>query len=83
MHQFLILKNYSCFVAISVLKNSVSEFRVYVHVCRKEAVTLPDNPDTDFGETEQSLNFSNFNAAMGFQETTYFAMVIQLNSSLN
>ncbi|GMN41244.1 hypothetical protein TIFTF001_010463 [Ficus carica] len=45
---------------------------------KKEAVTLPDNPDTDFGETEQSLNFSNFNAAMGFQETTYFAM--QLDS---
>ncbi|EXB29251.1 Sister chromatid cohesion 1 protein 1 [Morus notabilis] len=40
---------------------------------KKEAVTLPDNQDVDFGDTEQSLNYSN-TAAMGFQETNYFAM---------
>lgn len=48
---------------------------------RKEAVTLPDNQDVDFGDTEQSLNYSN-PAAMGFQETNYFAMVIKLSTSL-
>lgn len=48
---------------------------------RKEAVTLPDNQDVDFGDTEQSLNYSN-PAAIGFQETNYFAMVIKLSTSL-
>ncbi|XP_048231365.1 sister chromatid cohesion 1 protein 1 isoform X2 [Ricinus communis] len=41
---------------------------------KKEAVTLPENQDTDAGEIEQSVNFSNANAAMEFQRTAYFAM---------
>ncbi|KAM4104202.1 hypothetical protein ACJW30_06G139100 [Castanea mollissima] len=41
---------------------------------KKEAVTLPENKETDFGDIEQSLNFSNTTATMGFQQTTYFAL---------
>lgn len=48
---------------------------VLIDVCRKEAVTLPENKETDFGDIEQSLNFSNTTATMGFQQTTYFALV--------
>ncbi|CAM8965011.1 unnamed protein product [Rhodiola kirilowii] len=36
-----------------------------------DAVTLPENQNTDVGETEQSLNFSNTDE---FQRTEYFAM---------
>ncbi|CAM8967122.1 unnamed protein product [Rhodiola kirilowii] len=36
-----------------------------------DAVTLPENQNTDVGETEQSLNFSN---TAEFQRTAYFAM---------
>ena len=49
--------------------------------CRKEAVTLPENQDTDLGDIEQSLNFSNGTATMGFQQTTYFAMVMNKKPS--
>uniref|UniRef100_A0A6N2M747 Rad21/Rec8-like protein C-terminal eukaryotic domain-containing protein n=1 Tax=Salix viminalis TaxID=40686 RepID=A0A6N2M747_SALVM len=42
---------------------------------RKEAVTLPENQETDMGEIEQSLNYSNAaTTTMGFQETAYFTM---------
>ncbi|XP_030932817.1 sister chromatid cohesion 1 protein 1 [Quercus lobata] len=41
---------------------------------KKEAVTLPENKETDFGDIEQSLNFSNTTATMGFQQTTYFGL---------
>ncbi|XP_065633160.1 sister chromatid cohesion 1 protein 1 [Quercus suber] len=41
---------------------------------KKEAVTLPENKETDFGDIEQSLNFSNTTATMGFQQNTYFAL---------
>ncbi|KAF3433361.1 hypothetical protein FNV43_RR24463 [Rhamnella rubrinervis] len=42
----------------------------------KESVTLPDKVETDFGDIEQSLNYSNTNTiAMGFQQTDYFAML--------
>ncbi|KAL5799674.1 hypothetical protein ACOSQ4_032558 [Xanthoceras sorbifolium] len=41
---------------------------------KKEAVTLPEKNETDFGEIERSLNFSNDVATMGFQQTAYFAM---------
>ncbi|KAG8644865.1 sister chromatid cohesion 1 protein 1 [Manihot esculenta] len=41
---------------------------------KKEAVTLPENQDTDVGDIERSVNFSNTNARMGFQQTAYFAM---------
>ncbi|XP_050249298.1 sister chromatid cohesion 1 protein 1 [Quercus robur] len=41
---------------------------------KKEAVTLPENKETDFGDVEQSLNFSNTTATMGFQQTTYFGL---------
>uniref|UniRef100_A0A2N9IX06 Rad21/Rec8-like protein N-terminal domain-containing protein n=1 Tax=Fagus sylvatica TaxID=28930 RepID=A0A2N9IX06_FAGSY len=40
---------------------------------KKEAVTLPENKETDVGDMEQSRNFSNTTATMGFQQT-YFAM---------
>lgn len=48
---------------------------VLINVCRKEAVTLPENKETDFGDVEQSRNFSNTTATTGFQQTTYFALV--------
>ena len=48
---------------------------VLITVCRKEAVTLPEKKETDFGDIEQSLNFSNTTATMGFQQTTYFGLV--------
>ena len=48
---------------------------VWLYVCRKEAVTLPENKETDFGDIEQSRNFSNTTATTGFQQTTYFALV--------
>ncbi|KAJ6429296.1 hypothetical protein OIU84_020849 [Salix udensis] len=42
---------------------------------RKEAVTLPENQETDMGEIEQSLNYSNAaTTTTGFQETAYFTM---------
>ncbi|KAJ6909870.1 hypothetical protein NC652_020775 [Populus alba x Populus x berolinensis] len=42
---------------------------------RKEAVTLPENQETDVGEIEQSLNYSNAaTTTMGFQQTAYFTM---------
>ncbi|KAF9676961.1 hypothetical protein SADUNF_Sadunf08G0057700 [Salix dunnii] len=42
---------------------------------RKEAVTLPENQETDVGEIEQSLNYSNAaTTTLGFQETAYFTM---------
>ncbi|KAK3229502.1 hypothetical protein Dsin_001383 [Dipteronia sinensis] len=42
---------------------------------KKEAVTLPEKNETDFGEVENSHNFSNDDApTMGFQHTAYFAM---------
>ncbi|KAJ6309428.1 hypothetical protein OIU77_015227 [Salix suchowensis] len=42
---------------------------------RKEAVTLPEDQETDMGENEQSLNYSNAaTTTMGFQETAYFTM---------
>ncbi|KAJ6309461.1 hypothetical protein OIU77_015258 [Salix suchowensis] len=44
-------------------------------ILRKEAVTLPENQETDMGEIEQSLNYSNAaTTTMGFQETAYFTM---------
>jgi hypothetical protein len=50
---------------------------VCLRVCRKEAVTLPENEETDVGDIEHSLHFSNTtgSATMGFQKTAYFAMV--------
>ncbi|KAK9283481.1 hypothetical protein L1049_011727 [Liquidambar formosana] len=39
-----------------------------------EAVTLPDNEETEVGEIEKPLHFSNRTTTMGFQHTTYFAM---------
>jgi hypothetical protein len=42
---------------------------------RKEAVTLPENQETDVGDIEHSFHFSNTTATMGFQQTAYFAMV--------
>lgn len=42
-----------------------------LHVCRKEAVTLPENEDID---VEGMLNFSNGATTM-FQQTSYFSMV--------
>ncbi|WCJ21860.1 Sister chromatid cohesion 1 protein 1 [Euphorbia peplus] len=42
---------------------------------KKETVTLPENQEmADLGDVEQSRNFSNSNATMGFQRTAYFAM---------
>lgn len=42
-------------------------------------MTLPDNEGADADEIEQSLNYSNSTRmAMGFQQTGYFAMVINL-----
>ncbi|KAF2319159.1 hypothetical protein GH714_013638 [Hevea brasiliensis] len=41
---------------------------------KKDAVTLPENQETDPGDIEQSVNFSNTNATMGFQQAAYFAM---------
>ncbi|KAK2636000.1 hypothetical protein Ddye_030792 [Dipteronia dyeriana] len=41
---------------------------------KKEAVTLAENNETDFGEVENSRNFSNDGPTMGFQHTAYFAM---------
>ncbi|WCJ19937.1 Sister chromatid cohesion 1 protein 1 [Euphorbia peplus] len=42
---------------------------------KKETVTLPENQETaDLGDVEQSRNFSNSNATMGFQRTGYFSM---------
>ncbi|KAL9402326.1 hypothetical protein Peur_006175 [Populus x canadensis] len=42
---------------------------------RKEAVTLPENQETDVGEIEQSLNYSSAaTTTMGFQQTAYFTM---------
>ncbi|KAE7996575.1 hypothetical protein FH972_001286 [Carpinus fangiana] len=41
---------------------------------KKEAVTLPENEETDVGDIEHSLHFSNSTATMGFQQTAYFAM---------
>uniref|UniRef100_A0A7N0RII7 Rad21/Rec8-like protein N-terminal domain-containing protein n=1 Tax=Kalanchoe fedtschenkoi TaxID=63787 RepID=A0A7N0RII7_KALFE len=40
-----------------------------------EAVTLSENQNTDVGETEQSLNFSN--TMMGFKRTEYFSMRLE------
>lgn len=50
---------------------------VCLRVCRKEAVTLPENQETDVGDIEHSLHFSSTTATatMGFQQTAYFAMV--------
>lgn len=46
--------------------------------CRKEAITLPENEDT---EIEGMLNFSHGrSASMQFQQTSYFAMVKCRNS---
>ncbi|XP_037495670.1 sister chromatid cohesion 1 protein 1 isoform X1 [Jatropha curcas] len=41
---------------------------------KKEAVTLPENQETDLGDIERSVNFSNATATIGFQQTAYFAM---------
>ncbi|XP_059458695.1 sister chromatid cohesion 1 protein 1 [Corylus avellana] len=43
---------------------------------KKEAVTLPENQETDVGDIEHSLHFSSTTATatMGFQQTAYFAM---------
>ncbi|XP_062157140.1 sister chromatid cohesion 1 protein 1 [Alnus glutinosa] len=41
---------------------------------KKEAVTLPENQETDVGDIENSFHFSNTTATMGFQQTAYFAM---------
>ncbi|KAI9157691.1 hypothetical protein LWI28_026351 [Acer negundo] len=41
---------------------------------KKEAVTLPEKNETDFGEVENSHNFSNDAPTLGFQHTAYFAM---------
>ncbi|KAK0592690.1 hypothetical protein LWI29_023635 [Acer saccharum] len=41
---------------------------------KKEAVTLPEKDETDFGEVENSHNFSIDAPTMGFQQTAYFAM---------
>ncbi|KAK1570344.1 hypothetical protein Q3G72_000521 [Acer saccharum] len=41
---------------------------------KKEAVTLPEKNETDFGEVENSHNFSIDAPTMGFQQTAYFAM---------
>ncbi|XP_056160013.1 sister chromatid cohesion 1 protein 1 [Syzygium oleosum] len=41
---------------------------------KREAVTLPDNQETEIGDIEQPLNFSDATATMGFQHTAYFAM---------
>ncbi|KAI4306487.1 hypothetical protein L6164_029760 [Bauhinia variegata] len=41
---------------------------------KKEAVTLPENGETYDGEIEQSRQFSNTTATMGFQHTGYFTM---------
>lgn len=49
----------------------------FLHVRRREAVTLPDNQETEIGDIEQPLNFSDATATMGFQHTAYFAMVIR------
>ncbi|TXG50078.1 hypothetical protein EZV62_025953 [Acer yangbiense] len=42
---------------------------------KKEAVTLPEKNETDFGEVENSHNFSIDAPTMGFQHTAYFAMI--------
>lgn len=48
-------------------------FVVSFFFCRKEAITLPENEDT---EIEGMLNFSHGrSASMQFQQTSYFAMV--------
>ena len=47
----------------------------YLHVCRKEAVTLPEKQDTETEDVEQLLQSSNTTAAVGFQQTAYFSMV--------
>ncbi|PON51391.1 Rad21/Rec8-like protein [Parasponia andersonii] len=41
---------------------------------KKEAVTLPENQDTDVGDVEQFRNSSNTTAGMEFQQTAYFSM---------
>lgn len=41
-------------------------------VCRKEAVTLPENEEADFGDFEQTRNIPNF--SMDFQQA-YISMV--------
>lgn len=53
---------------------------VFVHVCRKESVTLPDRNESDLEEIERSVNFSNNVTGIGeFQRTTFIAMVSLLN----
>ncbi|KAK3422651.1 hypothetical protein EUGRSUZ_G03083 [Eucalyptus grandis] len=41
---------------------------------KREAVTLPDNQETEISGIEQPLHFSYATATMGFQHTAYFAM---------
>ncbi|XP_062092357.1 sister chromatid cohesion 1 protein 1 [Humulus lupulus] len=41
---------------------------------KKEAVTLPENKDTDVGDMEQIRNSFSATADMGFQQTAYFSM---------
>lgn len=43
-------------------------------VCRKEAVTLPENEEADFGDVEQARNIPKFPNFMEFQQT-YISMV--------
>jgi len=44
-------------------------------VCRKEAVTLPENEEADFGDFEQTRNVPKFGNYMDFQQT-FISMVI-------
>ncbi|XP_057980091.1 sister chromatid cohesion 1 protein 1 [Malania oleifera] len=39
-----------------------------------EAVTLPENQETEIGDIEHSLLFSNSTTSIGFQQAAYFAM---------
>ena len=45
---------------------------------KKDALTLPENEETNIGEIEQSLQFSNATTTTGFQQTASFVM--RLNS---